>query len=207
MTYPIQPNMIPMRDIKQFSDGDRLFYELGIKLDPEGGYGDNWIKTGQFQEIENPKDFLWDDKLLSKVEYLEHHNFMLIKKNINMEKEFVIYALALRMKALGFDEPCLAWFVSEEHGLEFGAVVKSDLIKEGLLAPTWQSAFRWFRDKYKLKYSVDIDNSYRIFGGIWDVNGYKDCVYDIDSGAYNSHEESELECLKNIIEIVESELK
>ena len=80
MTYSIQPNMIPMRDIKQFSDGDRLFYEVGRKIDSEGGYGDNWIKTGQFQEIENPKDFLWDDKLLSKIDYLEHHNFMLIKK-------------------------------------------------------------------------------------------------------------------------------
>ena len=80
MTYSIQPNMISMRDIKQFSDGDRLFYEVGRKIDSEGGYGDNWIKTGQFQEIENPKDFLWDDKLLSKIDYLEHHNFMLIKK-------------------------------------------------------------------------------------------------------------------------------
>lgn len=207
MTYPIQPNMIPMRDIKQFSDGDRLFYELGIKLDPEGGYGDNWIKTGQFQEIENPKDFLWDDKLLSKVEYLEHHNFMLIKKNINMEKEFVIYALALRMKALGFDEPCLAWFVSEEHGLEFGAVVKSDLIKEGLLAPTWKSAFRWFREKYNAVCEIirkEDGNHSEFIGWVYIDNRKIDVVSYWDSKTY---EESELECLKNIIEIVESELK
>ena len=26
MYHSIQPNMIPMRDIKQFSDGDLLFY-------------------------------------------------------------------------------------------------------------------------------------------------------------------------------------
>ena len=80
MLHSIRPDMIHMRDIKQFSDGDRLFYEVGRKIDPEGGYGDNWIKTGQFKEIENPKDFLCDDKLLSKIDYLEHHNFMLIKK-------------------------------------------------------------------------------------------------------------------------------
>ena len=122
----------------------------------------------------------------------------------DLKKEFVSYELAIKIKALGFDEPCLAWFVSEEHGLELGAVVKSDLIKEGLLAPTWQSAFRWFREKYNLESYVDTDNCYRIFGGIWDVNGYKDCVYDIDSGAYNSHEESELDCLNKLIEIVEN---
>lgn len=29
MITTILPNMIPMRDIKQISDGDRLFYELG----------------------------------------------------------------------------------------------------------------------------------------------------------------------------------
>lgn len=81
MLHSIRPDMIPMRDIKQFSDGDRLFYEVGRKIELYGGYGDNWIKTGQFQEIENTKDFLCDyNKLLSKVDYLEHHNFMLIKK-------------------------------------------------------------------------------------------------------------------------------
>lgn len=81
MLHSIRPDMIPMRDIKQFSDGDRLFYELGHKIRVNDmSYVNNWIKTGQFQEIENPKDFLCDDKLLSKIDYLEHHNFMLIKK-------------------------------------------------------------------------------------------------------------------------------
>ena len=87
MIYSIQPNMIPMRDIKQFSDGDRLFYELGIKLDPKGGYGDNWIRKGQFYEVEDVKHFLFNDKLLSQLDYLEHHNFMLIKKIHNIKKE------------------------------------------------------------------------------------------------------------------------
>jgi hypothetical protein len=80
MITPILPNMIPMRDIKQISDGDRMFYELGHKKDIDGGYGDNWIRQGRFKEIENVKDFIENDKLLSEIEYLEHHNFMLIKK-------------------------------------------------------------------------------------------------------------------------------
>ena len=80
MITPILPNMIPMRDIKQISDGDRMFYELGHKKNIYGGYGDNWIRQGRFKEIENVKDFIENDKLLSEIEYLEHHNFMLIKK-------------------------------------------------------------------------------------------------------------------------------
>ena len=132
-----------------------------------------------------------------------------------MEKEFVPYEQALKLKELGFDEPCLGSYYSylEENFKEGKFYYRGELNIEYsiysentyyILAPTWQSAFRWFREKYNLESSVDIDNSYRIFGGIWDVNGYKDCVYDIDSGAYNSHEESELDCLKKLIEIVEN---
>jgi len=43
-------------------------------------YVDNWVSEGKFKEIENVKEFVETDKLLSEIEYLEHHNFMLIKK-------------------------------------------------------------------------------------------------------------------------------
>jgi hypothetical protein len=81
MTTPIQPTMIPLRDINIISEGDRLFYELGHKKDIKGGYGDNWVRQGKFKEIENVKDFLKGDKFLINIEYLEHHNFMIIKNN------------------------------------------------------------------------------------------------------------------------------
>jgi hypothetical protein len=81
MITPILPNMIPMRDIRQISDGDRLFYELGHKKRMmDMSYVDNWVSEGRFKEIENVKEFIETDKFLSEIEYLEHHNFMLIKK-------------------------------------------------------------------------------------------------------------------------------
>jgi len=80
MITSILPNMIPMRDIKQISDGDRLFYELGHKIRKDIGYNNNWISEGRFKEIKNIKEFIEGDKLLLDIEYLEHHNFMLIKK-------------------------------------------------------------------------------------------------------------------------------
>ena len=74
-------------------------------------------------------------------------------------KGFIPYPLALRMKALGYKEPCLAWYVSEKYGLELGKVKFDDLIKDGLLAPTWQSAFRWFRKNYNLFGEVYYDST------------------------------------------------
>jgi hypothetical protein len=73
--------MVPMRDVKQISEGDRLFYELGYKIRVNDmSYNNKWIREGRFKEIENVKEFIQVDKLLSEIEYLEHHNFMLIKK-------------------------------------------------------------------------------------------------------------------------------
>ena len=75
----IQPNMIKVTDIKQVSENDKLFYELGYKINHELGYGDNWVLTGKFIEVPNPMTYIKEDKFLSNPDYLNHHNFMLIK--------------------------------------------------------------------------------------------------------------------------------
>jgi hypothetical protein len=123
-----------------------------------------------------------------------------------LNREFVIYPLSSRMKALGFDEPCLAWFVSEEHGLEIGEVVKSDLIKEGILAPTYSQAFRWFREKYDLLHSIieyNKDGSLIIEISQNKIEIFRKMTY------FNitEYEEAELACLEKLIEIVESKTK
>ena len=79
MDIPIQPNMTPVLDIKLVSKEDRLFYELGYKVNSDLGYGNNWAKTGIFREIHNIEEFIYSDKLLNNSGYLKHHNFMIIK--------------------------------------------------------------------------------------------------------------------------------
>jgi len=74
MITSILPNMTPMRDINLISEGDRLFYELGYKS------GKNWIRMGMFKEVENISECIEKDKFINQIEYLDHHNFMLIKK-------------------------------------------------------------------------------------------------------------------------------
>jgi hypothetical protein len=116
--------------------------------------------------------------------------------------------LALRLGSLGFDEPCIAWYVSKPYGLEYGKVIKSDLIKSAVLAPTWQSAFRWFREKYfYISYVCapykEYDEFYfriRYIGDVLNEGQLESC----ESQVYKTYEEAELACLQKLIEIVES---
>ena len=89
-----------------------------------------------------------------------------------MEKEFIPYELAVALKELGFDEPCLIEYEIQNNELfrEFyeDGITNSKLHKitdelnedqirfeEKLFdysyaAPTWNQAFKWFREKYNL---------------------------------------------------------
>jgi hypothetical protein len=126
-----------------------------------------------------------------------------------MEKEFIPYELALRMKQLGFDEPCFG-FHSKIHGL---MMVKtsgsSSLYKDAgeCLAPTFSQAFRWFREKYDLYHVITIADLGKYETGNPDFQCAiysKDPVLITNMNKYNTYEEAELECLKKLIEIVES---
>jgi hypothetical protein len=111
-----------------------------------------------------------------------------------MEKEFVPYELAVKLKQLGFDEPCIA-----THGyLELYINTDDGHLK----APLYQQAFRWFREKYKLSGLIEIGNqeySFIVFDEETDSR-------KITPSMNGTYEEAELICLTKLIEIVE-ELK
>jgi hypothetical protein len=68
-----------------------------------------------------------------------------------------------------------------------------------IIAPLYQQAFRWFREKHNLIGLVDggYDNSKNIFTYvIW--NDFRDDIFD---DYYSIYEEAELACLKKLIEI------
>jgi hypothetical protein len=130
-----------------------------------------------------------------------------------MKKEFVPYELALRMKQLGFDEPCLALYLdndkktmtSSREGADTNSWLKEHYKAYGdsVTAPTWQSAFRWFREKYELV--VDWNHSeHDNFGSYIGV-----CIKNVHLeetivGVYKEHEEAELACITALINIVEN---
>ena len=109
-----------------------------------------------------------------------------------MEKEFVPYELAVKLKALGFDKECFGAYHNENYlDLESKEYDYSYAVK----APLFQQAFRWFREKgYDVKVIKESPGLY--FGFYW--NGAAWIM--VGNGTY---EASELACLDKLIEIVE----
>ena len=88
------------------------------------------------------------------------------KKYIIMEKQFVTYEIALSLKELGFNEPCLGFFdkelflfclVDQESDCEINTItyknglnnIIADINYETIIiAPLWQQVIDWFRDKH-----------------------------------------------------------
>ena len=127
-----------------------------------------------------------------------------------MEKEFVPYDRALKMKALGFDEPCFGSYVFGDK-LSIKYCEDQFITESCCLAPTFSQAFRWFREKFGLLHElVSVqENSWLIT--IVDLNSKSvNGVYmkrinldDIDENVPSTYEEAELACLDKLIEIAE----
>jgi hypothetical protein len=138
-----------------------------------------------------------------------------------MKTEFVSYELALKMKQLGFDEPCMAAF--EDNGKLF--IYWNDLASKDelfcsqkacekldyeCLVPTWQQAFRWFRENHNLRGFIGFRPNIKQFDcHIYDMSlSGKEYVKQRTMEEFNkdpkvgTYEEAELECLKKLINIV-----
>ena len=132
-----------------------------------------------------------------------------------MEKEFIPYEQALALKELGFDEKCFATWIERDIRDGSGIVLEmwGDEDTEYtpmsmLIAPLYQQAFRWFREKYKI--SGEISSDYYLEGkdNEWEYNiyqlGKEDDGYVGTIPIFKTPEEAELECLKKLIEIVKN---
>ncbi len=123
-----------------------------------------------------------------------------------MEKEFVPYKPSLRLKAIGFDEPCFGYHLTKDlpyvkRGLKFGSekyVGKHNSYDDFIVsAPTFSQAFRFFREKYG--YCHFINHSGNGFCSGFEDLGNNEHGFE----NYNTYEEAELACLNKLIEIVE----
>lgn len=118
------------------------------------------------------------------------------KQQTEVNKEFIPYELALELKQLGFDEPCLASYYHAGRKLDI-----CEYINHGeytVLAPLFQQAFRWFREKYGLNsfvYHYGEDGILHIIYFAYNIN---DNLYASD---FRTYEYTELACLKKLIEI------
>lgn len=115
-----------------------------------------------------------------------------------MKKEFVPYEVALELKELEFVEPCYSLYNS------FGEFIMStDSVDYNQLpftsAPTYSQAFRWFREKYKVRFFIQ--------SGMSDLGEFFKVIFpdgEQRGMSYTTYEEAELACLKKLIEVVKT---
>ena len=132
-----------------------------------------------------------------------------------MEKEVVPYEESLALSQIGFVQSC--WhayhdltFPSKEdkhkletvHNLTSYTEPYAHQYVNPVLAPTYSQAFRWFREKHKLISGVrtyfNIDFFYEIYVSV---------SHEITSDSYNTYEEAELACLREMIKLVKENQK
>lgn len=126
-----------------------------------------------------------------------------------MEKEFVPFELAVKLKELGFDEPCFAAYHTEYKisSTCSDGIKNSDLHLSLPSAPLWQQAFDWFREKHKIIsfVSFHIKGSFRI-ETLPDseiiLTSYKQRYFDNNGKLWDSYKETEKAALEKLIEIV-----
>ena len=129
-----------------------------------------------------------------------------------INKDLTLYPEALELKQLGFDEPCFTYYfgggILSETPRESGDDIKyqgdykfdnhqNSYLEEGddCSAPTYSQAFRWFRDTHNCHHTIKFINEKYV--GI----AYSSVVnFSIDE--FDTYEEAELACLKELIEIV-----
>ena len=137
-----------------------------------------------------------------------------------MDKEFTPYVEALELKELGFDKPCFGWYQSSRLKKEYHPLKNSGsqsyMRKEDCNAPTFSQAFRFIREKYwytalilcdSFQIVMQLSTSKTLDSKTWEWKPiYITQTYHKEEGL-KSYDESELACLKQLIEMVKMKQK
>ena len=112
-----------------------------------------------------------------------------------MKNEFIPYEQALALKELGFDEPCFGRFNPDNdlvisHTETYNTDFRKTLFTQ---APTFSQAFRFFREKHDCHHTIHRNKKY--------VGIAYSSVVNFNIDEFNTYEEAELACLKQLIEI------
>ena len=127
-----------------------------------------------------------------------------------LENKFIPYELSLKLKELGFNKQCLGYYFDNKKfqiikEYEVGVFDRNsttnryDGYGERPTAILWQDAFEWFRDNHNL------DGNIKPINAEWgyEINNLNMCYCISVEIGFISHKESQLECLKKLISIVE----
>lgn len=130
-----------------------------------------------------------------------------------MDKEFLPYELALKLKALGFKQRVFTYYEDSKPKLHT-AIEGWDFNTSFLTCvsrPTYSQVFKWFRDKHDLWFDKTVNFNFEdnlIRGYHYNIYQAKDFKVDLNKSVKFlyfgiSEEKAELACLEKLIEIVE----
>jgi hypothetical protein len=124
-----------------------------------------------------------------------------------MNNEFISYEMALKLKELGFNEPCLTYYynISGKLRTNISVDINNGWAYEGTkklgitLAPTLSQVFRFFREKYMLEGAI-----YRLnFKWASQVFNIETSTYCFKHELFEKYEEAEMHSLQKMIKIIE----
>jgi len=120
-----------------------------------------------------------------------------------MEKEFVPYELAVKLKELGFDESCFMIYYDGTNELRGNSHF---LYSRDIKAPTYSQCFRFFREKYNIDGLLHktAEGSYYFWITECEYENYNHYKYYNQMVYFNTHGEAELACLNRLIELIEN---
>lgn len=127
-----------------------------------------------------------------------------------MKKQFVTYEIALKLKELGFDEPCICGYnsygalknnLAMTHG-ELSDYISTDKYDVKVNAPLYQQVIDWFREKYNLNIIINANS----------MNSFTSMIYELDEDSclisiipykqYSTYYEAREQVILKIIEII-----
>jgi len=116
-----------------------------------------------------------------------------------MLNEFVPYEIALELKELGFDEECCGFYDPVFIGIiKIDSIKKEELLEGAFLAPLYQQAFKFLREKLDVFTVID-----RYYKDGWHKHKYTYYIYygvvKLHTSMYESFEKCQYDCLKHAI--------
>lgn len=137
-----------------------------------------------------------------------------------MKSQFVSYEIALALKELGFDEPCIKYMQGNSFDVNSTSVnecvpvlaenfnVKQDCVS----IPLYQQVEQWFREKHQIIIAVyayhDLDAIDEVDQILWEFTLWDKEWNDVsDYTYYHSYEEARDAAILEAIKIVKGEIK
>ena len=139
-----------------------------------------------------------------------------------MKNQFVPYSIALALKELGFDEPCIAFYKGETLLSEFildnsrtvfyTQIADTIINSNEISAPLWQQVIDWCRKKHQTIIAIhayhDLDAVDKVNQILWDFTLWDEEWNDVsDYTYYHSYEEAREQAVLEAIKLLKGENK